>query len=92
VENLAVAWWKRGVRCLIALLSVAAGLIVPFLAVAQVIVWTSSDEKGDGSDMGLGLYAAMFGIMAGLLGMVIAAVLTARWFRRHPWWPDQRSA
>jgi hypothetical protein len=73
-----VSGWPAGTRWLVALGSMVAGLVIPFFVVAMVIGWAEPDP---GSDMALGLYAGFLGLIAGLLGWVISAVLSVRWLR-----------
>jgi hypothetical protein len=75
-----VSRWQGGIRWLAALGCVLAGFVIPFVIVILIVGWAEPDPQG--SDMALGLYEVFLGAIAGLLGMVIAGVLSVRWYSR----------
>lgn len=66
-------------RWLVAVGSVLAGFVIPFFVVAVVVGWAVPQPHGD--DMAEGLYEAFLGFIAGLLGMIIASIVSMLWLR-----------
>jgi hypothetical protein len=67
-------------RWLVAFGCVLAGVVIPFVVVSVIVAWAAHLPHGN-DDMALGLYAVVLGLIAGLLGMMIAAVLSVLWLK-----------